>query len=293
MRPRITLIESVVVLAVTGVTFLLILPAVQAARSKAREETCRDHLKMIGLALHNYHAANNVYPMSQVLGKGHGTGHSAFALIMPYLEQVAAYNAYNFHLENWHAANATSASAKIAAYLCPENPSTDPVPVAEVKTIDDKPLPGGREFARSHYGVNWGGGHKGFGEDFFKEKGNCRGLIIPVAFMDSKGMPTKNIGITSVIDGTSFTLAIVEKRDSNGWAIGGFGGSEFDVQTSPNYEGDDVKSRRALTGSPHADGLNVGIGDGSVKQISYKINAKVWYSLMTRDGLEIINSGDF
>jgi type II secretory pathway pseudopilin PulG len=153
MRSRITLIESVVAIAVAMLTLLLLLPAVQAARARARDETCRDHLKMIGLALHNYHAVNNVYPMSQVLGKGHGNGHSAFALILPYFEQVAVYNAYNFHLENWHAANTTTAGAKIAAFLCPDNPTTDPVLPADVKTLDGKPTPGGTEFARAHYGV--------------------------------------------------------------------------------------------------------------------------------------------
>jgi hypothetical protein len=89
-------------------------------------------------------------------------------------------------------------------------------------------------------------------------------------------------------DGASFTLAIVEKRDSFGWAVGGWGGSEFDVFTSPAYEGDDALARKVYTGSTRVDGPNALMCDGSVHQLPAKQDRKIWYSLITRAGGETV-----
>ena len=62
-RKGFTLIELLVVIAIIAVLIALLLPAVQAAREAARRAQCVNNLKQIGLALHNYHSSNNVFPM--------------------------------------------------------------------------------------------------------------------------------------------------------------------------------------------------------------------------------------
>ena len=133
-----------------------------------------------------------------------------------------------------------------------------------------------------------------WGDDFMKDRGVYLGVIMTVIFPDGQakakdGKPlARSVRVADIADGTACTLAFAEKHDSFGWAVGGWGGGEFDVHTSPAYEGDDPLARKVYTGSTHAQGPNVSMCDGSVRSLSSKLDRRTWYSLITCAGGEIV-----
>jgi len=116
-RRAFTLIELLVVIAIIAVLVALLLPAVQAAREAARRARCVNNLKQLGIALHNYHDTLGSLPIGEV----RGSGYSALSQAIPFLEQANAFNAVNFSLSNGDTANDTARMTKLSALLCPSD----------------------------------------------------------------------------------------------------------------------------------------------------------------------------
>ncbi|HLJ11107.1 MAG TPA: DUF1559 domain-containing protein [Planctomycetaceae bacterium] len=123
-RRAFTLIELLVVIAVIAVLVALILPAVQQVREAARRVQCKNNLKQIGTALHNYHAALDIFPPGYVAGASYPAttnGWSWCALLLPYLDQGPLYGAIHFELPVEHAANLGSVATTIPVLICPSD----------------------------------------------------------------------------------------------------------------------------------------------------------------------------
>ena len=108
-RRGLTLIELLVVIAIIAILIVLLLPAVQQAREAARRTSCRNNLKQIGLAIHNYHDAHRTFPPGGITIGGWQdslNGSTWSVAILPYLDQATLYRRYSFADFNESPANA-------------------------------------------------------------------------------------------------------------------------------------------------------------------------------------------
>ena len=147
LRPRkraFTLIELLVVIAIIAILIALLLPAVQQAREAARRSQCRNNLKQLGLALHNYHEVFGEFPASYTNGGevrsyvylpyGQIKNHTGYLSLLPYLDQQPMYNAIDFRfatgMADWRSRGGGQRqplieNKKVAVFRCPSDSNFD------------------------------------------------------------------------------------------------------------------------------------------------------------------------
>ncbi|SFJ50223.1 DUF1559 family PulG-like putative transporter [Planctomicrobium piriforme] len=248
-----TLIELLVVVAIIAVLMALLLPAVQQVREAARRSQCKNNLKQIGLALHNYLDTFSRFPIGARSQKGAtaSMGFSWMVGLLPYIEQSALYNSLDHNLMNSGiaAVNATAAaSANLDTFLCPSS-VLDPRVVVTAAGSNLVLMP--------HYsGISGASlaGIAGYDDADFTESRTNTCCIdsssLNKGIISGGGMliPNRSVRMSELSDGSSNTLAIGEisasisrtgmslLRIDSGYPTGWMAGT-ISTGTPPNYRG--------------------------------------------------------
>jgi prepilin-type N-terminal cleavage/methylation domain-containing protein/prepilin-type processing-associated H-X9-DG protein len=279
-RKGFTLIELLVVIAIIAILIALLLPAVQQAREAARRTQCKNNLKQMGLALHNYHDTHRVFPPGQIRGFStvtgfeHGNAFSWGAMILPYFDQAPLYSQLNFSIGIAEGANRTliQSLGPIPAVLCPSDSTR--LPLRGANTLTQAPA------------TSYVGNSGSFNNWSDSTSSNLSGGFFTID-------PARPSSLAAFPDGTSNTIAVAE-RSYRMWTGGLWLGVQHGTFTTTapgndtaccqdwwmSYMGLYPISNTFVTGmtntqlrvsSDHTGGAQVLLADGSVRFISENI----------------------
>jgi prepilin-type N-terminal cleavage/methylation domain-containing protein/prepilin-type processing-associated H-X9-DG protein len=202
-RKAFTLIELLVVIAIIGVLVALLLPAVMMAREAARRCSCRNNLKQLGIALHNYHDAHGGFPPGFVVGFPDVFANANIQLL-PFLDQPAIHSRYNMNVP-WGGQSSELAKTPIPVLICPSN--TGPS-IVESEALKNPSFPIGYTVAITTYLYS-----KGCNDAWCLAPGG-----VP---RNEAGLFSENRSQTfaSIPDGSSNTFAMGEGATGSQWPL--------------------------------------------------------------------------
>ncbi len=288
-----TLIELLVVIAIIAILIALLLPAVQQAREAARRSACKNNLKQLGLALHNYHDTHRVFPFAHV-DEGIMVKHRRvcwFQMILPFIDQAPLYKIFEANTNNWvHAMPVSIRRAIVTPMICPSNPSSP-------------------NFSSGDDGL-------GFQGNYVLCFGSVKTNLHNSTSRNGMFSMNSKTRIRDVTDGTSNTILggeAITRPGTGGWGgAGGYWGGAphaswgFTTEEPPNTPLPDVNhtckstsiveapctsdasgSRYNFSRSYHTGGAQFIMADGRVRFISENINRSTFQALGTMAGNEI------
>jgi prepilin-type N-terminal cleavage/methylation domain-containing protein len=220
-KPAFTLVELLVAIAIIGLLVALLLPAIQAAREAARRNSCKNNLKQVAVAMHNFESSFGKLPPGYEYAagpQGNERGYSWGAWLLPYMELSALYDGIDFHKPVFDAVNAALRTEHIQILLCPTD---DVSPDGFVEMGDEK-------YAMACYVANFGT------PDLDEDQGQARGPSNPLgAFAGPWGPFYRNSAtkLCRITDGLSQTLMVGE-RQNGPFRAQGVHGPHFEYETT-------------------------------------------------------------
>lgn len=311
-----TLIELLVVIAIIAVLIALLLPAVQQAREAARRTQCKNNLKQLGLALHNYHDTLSVFPFGGSYGpdfvNGSNTGPSGFnwrVFILPYIDQANLYN--QLTLLNPATASINAASTwktipqhliKIPGYRCASETASD-TPTGRddsyspaTSAISNYVGSAGASATHPYAGVGCGVCLDSQANCQCTDQGTVGGWHYASAISGGGSgifsLRATNVSMKDVNDGTSNTLLVGELKVTpnswhqwmDPWSLG----STVNGINAPGYNN---AYHRQTYSSYHVGGVHFLLVDGSVRFVSDNVDLRTLGNLGTKSGAEVV--GEF
>ena len=317
-----TLIELLVVIAIIAILIALLLPAVQQAREAARRSSCKNNLKQIGLALHNYHNSYNCFPtmLCMNLNSSSWGQWGPQARLLPYLDQANLQKLINFSLPYDSPANVPAIGYRIPTYMCP----------SEIN--DRQSMADGLQQYPVNYAANMGtwmvynpigniGGNGAFApntriavRDFTDGASNTLAFSEVKAFQPilKEGSPPSSMptdpsqvagfggsfeatnGHTEWVEGRVHQDGFTTTFTPNTIVLYSSGGQTYSTDYTSSEEGDSttaVTYAAVTSRSYHTGIVNSLLMDGSVRSISENINRGTWRNLGSRNDGNVL--GEF
>lgn len=120
-RDAFTVLELLVAVSIIGILAALLLPAIGATREAARRVQCTNHLREIGLAMHNHHAARNQLPVGWTFDPSGTSAYGWAVSLLPYLEENALGGQINVRLPLDDPRHDLARSTSLPSFLCPSD----------------------------------------------------------------------------------------------------------------------------------------------------------------------------
>jgi prepilin-type N-terminal cleavage/methylation domain-containing protein/prepilin-type processing-associated H-X9-DG protein len=300
-REGFTIVELLVVIAIISLLIALLLPAVQAAREAARRIACRNNLKQIGLALHNYHDTLGTFPPQNV---NKVYSHAWVPFFLPFIEQGNLHRQYRWDT-NWNdPANQPAINVPLAFLHCPSTAADanrlDAIVASATASTSDYAPPTGVAAAPVNAGL-------------IPAPADRRGVLVANGSAD----------LADISDGTSNTLMVTEDAGRPEFRIRGGQGPDENDPGGGNLSVTGGRVKGAGWADPsngiplhsftldglsvpgpcpinctnnneafsfHPGGVHVLFADGSVRFVAEQTKLEVYAALITRAGGEVIPS---
>jgi len=288
-----TLIELLVVIAIIAILIALLLPAVQQAREAARRSSCKNNMKQLGLALHNYHETHRIFPQMQVENIRNLTydplnGESYLGwnfMLLPFMDQAPLYNKINMNgpwrepISPYTVAQLSLIQTPIATLACPSDPA-------------DGLNPNIGNFGKSNY--------VGVYSCAFLQPGTTTITSVTSAWNNHTATSIKSIrdGMSNVVllgerttEGPYSGAVWAGSNGTNNATSGSYGSWEYHTAVVRTFQGWSTASDQALSSyymingksntgsfnawglsSSHEGGCHFLLGDGGVRFISENVN---------------------
>jgi prepilin-type N-terminal cleavage/methylation domain-containing protein/prepilin-type processing-associated H-X9-DG protein len=318
-----TLIEVLVVITIIGLLIALLLPAVQAAREAARRMQCANNLKQLGIALHSYHDAVGSLPWGE--GPDSWNNWSAHVMLLPYLEQGALFNAFNFANYDFPgeprltSVNMTAEFTKLNVLLCPSD-------------LDRLSAPHGHVNYCTNAGTDYTLAPKGPPSGLFAQAPYCPAAVrfqdITDGLSQTAALSERVKGVdmnSNVYDPLTPSSSLVEANGLQAttqvyydfckktaptpgvtlhavpfpltafgsyWFYGGPPSTRYNHIMPPNTWScaSDQENGAYTASSRHPGIVNVLMADGSTRAVKQTIAIQTWWALGTRAGSEVISA---